>query len=168
MWNVWFGPSSYRPHPHQPACSSARTCGHNRYRYLMRFQSRITAPGLPHPIVPCAPGRFLPRRAFYRSIDPTSKRFDDGLPENDRVSENFAKTLCIGLGGTLKSHLNEHLPVVRRVQQCAPCVGNLLDDRLRGTGRSKQSIGRLIGESRKTGLDKPSEAPVRQAMALCW
>jgi hypothetical protein len=29
--------------------SSARTWSSNRYRYLMRFQSRITAPGLPHP-----------------------------------------------------------------------------------------------------------------------
>ena len=42
--------------PAPPACSSAKTWGSNRYRYLMRFQSRSTAPrGLPHPTVRAPP-----------------------------------------------------------------------------------------------------------------
>ena len=33
----------------QPACSSARTCGNNRYRYLIRFNPASPPRGLPHP-----------------------------------------------------------------------------------------------------------------------
>src|SRR5436190_3161485 len=139
----------------------------------MRFQSRLTARGPPYrprarwerqwrgcrfvAVSADAPAADVtyhaPRHAICRSIDPKPKRFDDGLPENDRVGENFAKALYVRLWGTLKAHLSKHLPVVRRVQQRARCVGNLLDDRLWGIGRSKQPIGRWIGKSRKTGLD---------------
>ena len=37
------------PAPAPPCMLSARTWGSNRYRYLIRFQSRITAPGPPRP-----------------------------------------------------------------------------------------------------------------------
>src|SRR5438045_2534528 len=89
---------------------------------------------------------------FRRSINLESKRRYHWPPESNVGCESLTKFVRVGLRGRFEANLSQHLGIFARCEKLLRRLRNLLDNRLRRTGWSEQSVGTLVSYSGKSSL----------------